>query len=98
MNIAYQGQFLREGLLKLGHTLLDIPADKSIGINERIEKLGVPVDLVFLEMYNASLTPSKTNEVYNTLIYNDFYKLFCPVRFIWTHGHTPKSGVCIGVS
>lgn len=54
MNIAYQGHFLREGLLKLGHNVLDLPGDQSIGINERIGKLVVPVDLVFLEMYGSS--------------------------------------------
>lgn len=54
--------------------------------------------LGFVEMYNASSISSKSNNVYNILIYKDINKNYCPAEFIWTHGHTPKSGVCIGVS
>lgn len=54
--------------------------------------------LGFTEMYNASLISSKSHNVYNILIYKDINKNYCPAGFIWTHGHTPKSGVCIGVS
>lgn len=53
MNIAYHGYFLRQGLEKLGHNLLDLPADE-IDINTKLENLGQSVDLVLLEMYGNS--------------------------------------------
>ncbi len=78
-------------------------ADNSKGVAKGITMAGYTAGAGMgvwgcVEMYNTSLAPPKTSEVYNILIYNEFYKLLCPARFIWTHGHTPKTGVCIGVS
>lgn len=50
MNIAYKGGFLRQGLLDLGHNVLDLPDGD---INSGIKKLAGPIDLVILEPYGS---------------------------------------------
>jgi hypothetical protein len=51
-----------------------------------------------VDMYNASLVSSLSDIVYNILEYNNITLKMCPIRFIWTHGHTPLIGVILGVN
>lgn len=55
MNIAYRGGFLCEGLKQLGHKVLPIPEGCETDINEKIQNLNEPIDLVLLELYADSV-------------------------------------------
>lgn len=51
MNIAYQGNFLREGLISNGHNIVDISTATGQNINAALKSSNIPIDLVLLELY-----------------------------------------------
>lgn len=55
MNIAYLGTFLREGLLELGHKLVEIPKIPNQSINDAINAIHEPFDFVLLELYGSAI-------------------------------------------
>lgn len=60
MNIAYRGNFLRDGLSRLGHRVLDIPAAED-DIGAAVGRLGSPVDFVLLELWGHYPVPDVAN-------------------------------------
>lgn len=62
MNIAFKGQFLREGLLLNGHHVHDIELGEGRTLQDALRAAPVPIDLVVWELFGAmsdlqALTP-----------------------------------------
>ena len=69
MNIAYIGGFLKEGLIKNNHTVIDIPRNNYIDINDAIENLNIKIDIVILELYGKTDFPRLANSKYKLIGY-----------------------------
>lgn len=80
MNIAYQGGFLREGLVRLGHTVVDIPANKDIPLHIRIQNLSIPIDFVLLELYGNAIPVEGIRECDHELV---AYCIDSPLNGFW---------------
>lgn len=58
MNIAYDGFFLKEGLLSLGHTVIDMAPYQEKDVTDALAELDMPVDVVLVELFGAKKLPA----------------------------------------
>jgi tetratricopeptide (TPR) repeat protein len=80
MKIVMQGQFLREGLLELGHEVVSLQLQQHLDITEQIQSVCPDPDLIVLELHGSIAVPDNFYECrYPTVAYcidsplNEFY-------------------------
>lgn len=80
MKIVFQGQFLKEGLLELGHEVMPMLPQEYSDINDQIQSVCPDPDLVLLELFGQVPVPDNFYECkYKTVAYcidtpiNEYY-------------------------
>lgn len=80
MNIAYQGYFLKEGLISLGHNIFDLSLKPGDDINIMLDKFKKEIDFVLLELWGAFTFPVHIAKCAHKLI---AYCIDSPINEFW---------------
>ena len=90
MNVVYQGFFLREGLIRLGHNVIDLSFSDGDDINDKLECVECRIDPVVLELWTLKKIPINLHKCKYTLVaysidspLNEFW--FCEMSRIFDH-------------